>query len=149
MADIVDSQTRSRMMSNIRNKNTKPEVRLRQALHREGFRFQTNVPSLPGTPDIVLPKWKTVIFVHGCFWHQHSGCRKATKPSTNPDFWQNKFDANKERDIKTLKQAHELGWRTAVVWECAIGRTVKMCLVNRIGEHIKSTDERHMEFGSS
>ena len=120
MADVVDPVTRSRMMSGIRGKNTKPELWLRKALHALGFRFRVHVRDLPGRPDIVLPKWKAVVLVHGCFWHQHGGCRFATRPATRPDFWQAKFASNIERDRRQLAALQQIGWRTAVIWECSL-----------------------------
>ncbi|WP_299605665.1 very short patch repair endonuclease [uncultured Tateyamaria sp.] len=147
MADIVDSRTRSRMMSNIRGRNTKPEVSLRKALHRAGFRFRINARRLPGTPDIVLPKWQTVIFVHGCFWHRHPGCRKATKPATNIEFWTQKFDANVERDAKAVAQLLSLGWRTAIVWECAVMPRIGDELIEQVGDFIRGAGGRQIEFG--
>ena len=147
MTDIVDTQTRSRMMSNIRSTNTKPEVSLRKALHRKGFRFRINVRSLPGSPDVVLPKWKAALFVHGCFWHQHPGCPKATKPSTNVEFWDQKFEANKRRDLSALRQLHDFGWRTAIVWECAIGSPVRKELIDQIEVFIRGEEMQHKDFG--
>jgi DNA mismatch endonuclease (patch repair protein) len=138
MADIVEKKTRSRMMSRIRGSNTKPEILLRKALHAEGFRFRINVRKLPGTPDIVLKKWNTVIHVNGCFWHQHPVCPKATSPSSNTSFWQNKFAANVERDRRALLKLDELGWRTLTIWECAIGREVAHALVDEIASFLGS-----------
>ena len=120
MADIVDPQTRSRMMAAIRGCNTKPETTLRKALHAMGLRYRLHRKDLPGRPDIVLPSRKAVIFVHGCFWHRHEGCRFASVPATRPDFWNEKFRTNVERDRRTLSALHNAGWRTAVVWECAL-----------------------------
>src|SRR4051812_7398106 len=96
--DIVDRTTRSRMMSGIRNKNTRPEIAIRQALHAAGYRFRLHRRDLPGSPDIVLPRHRIAVFVHGCFWHRHLGCRFATSPKTNQDFWNTKFAANVARD---------------------------------------------------
>lgn len=118
MTDIVDPATRSRMMAGIRGKNTRPEVRLRKALHAMGFRFRLHDKRLPGRPDIVLPKWKVAIEVHGCFWHRHEGCRYASTPATRPEFWAEKFTANVARDRRNLENLKEAGWRTAVIWEC-------------------------------
>lgn len=140
MADIVDHKTRSRMMSGIRGSNTKPEILLRKALHAEGFRFRINVRRLPGTPDIVLPKWNTAILVHGCFWHRHPDCSKATTPSSNTLFWQNKFAANVERDGRALLKLDERGWRTLTIWECAIGRVVQRNLIEEIAAFLYARD---------
>ena len=120
MTDIVDSQTRSRMMAGIRGKDTKPELALRRALHAAGLRYRLHVAGLPGRPDIVLPRFRAVIFVHGCFWHRHPGCRHATTPSTRVDFWSAKFAANTARDAATRHALSQAGWRVATVWECAL-----------------------------
>lgn len=120
MTDIVDSKTRSRMMSGIGGKNTQPEVALRHALHARGLRYRLHAKDVFGRPDIVLPRFRAAIFVHGCFWHRHPGCRYATTPSTRPDFWQSKFAANVTRDALVRATLLEQGWRVAVVWECAL-----------------------------
>ena len=118
MTDIVDAPSRSRMMSGIRGKNTKPEILVRSALFKVGFRFRLHRKDLPGAPDIVLPKWKVAIFVHGCFWHLHSGCANARIPATRTEFWAAKLGANVERDRKAFIRLAEAGWRVLVVWEC-------------------------------
>ena len=120
MVDVVDKATRSRMMSGIRGRNTKPEVALRKALHRLSLRFRLHDHKLPGRPDIVLPKFGAVVQVHGCFWHHHPGCRFATSPGTNQAFWTAKFEANVRRDRETKAALLALGWRVAIVWECSI-----------------------------
>lgn len=120
MADVVDQQTRSRMMAGIRGKNTKPEMVVRRALHAEGFRYRLHVASLPGRPDIVLPKHRAVVLVHGCFWHRHEGCRFATTPATRSEFWEEKFRQNVVRDRKSEQALRALGWRVATLWECDI-----------------------------
>lgn len=120
MTDIVDSQTRSRMMSGIRGKNTKPELALRRSLHALGFRYRLHAKGIPGKPDIVMPKYRAVIFVHGCFWHRHAGCRYATVPATRPEFWAAKFEANVARDADVQSALLKAGWRIATVWECAL-----------------------------
>lgn len=106
-------------MSRIRSKNTKPELLVRRYLYANGFRYRVNVASLPGKPDIVLKKYHTVIFIHGCFWHGHS-CLQGKTPQTNPLFWQNKFKRNKERDIEVRNELKALGWNTLVIWECQL-----------------------------
>ncbi len=121
MADIVSSEKRSQMMSGIRSKDTKPELILRSQLHRAGYRFRVNDSRLPGKPDIVLPKYKTVIFVHGCFWHRHEGCKFAYTPKSRIDFWKKKFDDNVKRDAIVREKLEDLGWRVMVVWECEVG----------------------------
>lgn len=118
VADIVDAATRSRMMSSIGRKNTGPELRVRQYLHRAGLRFRLNCSSLPGTPDLVLPKYRTVIFVHGCFWHRHAGCRFAYTPATRRAFWDIKFSTNKARDRAKAAVLRGRGWRVLTIWEC-------------------------------
>jgi len=105
-------------MSRIRGKDTKPEVRVRSALHRMGYRFRLHSRNLPGKPDIVLPKHATVVFVHGCFWHRHPGCRFAYTPKSRIEFWQAKFDRNVERHREVEEQLEELGWSVVVIWEC-------------------------------
>lgn len=120
MTDIVDQQTRSRMMSGIRGKNTKPELALRRALHARGFRFRLHSKKVHGRPDLVLPKYHSVVFVHGCFWHRHEGCRYATTPATRSEFWQAKFAANVARDSVVRGALLDQGWRVATIWECAL-----------------------------
>lgn len=110
-------------MAGIRGKNTKPEVLLRKALHAQGIRFRLHETNLPGRPDIVFPRFKAVCFVHGCFWHQHPGCKLAATPKTRPEFWQSKFASNAERDIWARDLLLSNGWRVAVVWECAMRRS--------------------------
>lgn len=120
MTDIVDKQTRSRMMAGIRGKNTKPEMALRRALHARGFRYRLHARNVQGRPDLVFPRYRAVVFVHGCFWHRHEGCRYTTSPSTRPEFWLEKFEANVARDISVRAALLESGWRVATVWECAL-----------------------------
>ena len=120
MTDVVDSRTRSRMMANIRGKDTRPELMLRRYLHSKGFRYRLHPKALPGRPDIVLSKHRAAIFVHGCFWHRHRACRYATTPSTRKEFWQQKFDANVKRDARKWNELRQLGWRVATVWECGL-----------------------------
>ncbi|MBM3114251.1 very short patch repair endonuclease [Jeongeupia naejangsanensis] len=119
MTDIVDQATRSRMMSGIRGKNTKPEMLIRKALHARGFRYRLHAPDLPGKPDLVFPRYKAVLFVHGCFWHGHPGCKHFRLPGTRTDFWASKITANCVRDSKQQHLLIEKGWRVLVIWECA------------------------------
>lgn len=107
-------------MSRIRGKDTKPEMRLRRLLHALGLRYRLHVRDLPGRPDLVFPKHRAVVFVHGCFWHGHSGCRIANQPKSNAAFWENKFKTNQARDARNLVQLEQAGWRVAVVWECEL-----------------------------
>lgn len=118
--DVVDKQTRSRMMANIKGKNTQPEIIIHSLLHREGFRFRIHDKSLPGKPDLVLRKYNAVIFIHGCYWHRHENCKLASTPKQNKTFWLKKFDANLRRDGAVYCQLKIMGWRTAIIWECAI-----------------------------
>ncbi|WP_170381964.1 very short patch repair endonuclease [Ruegeria atlantica] len=120
MVDVHSRKQRAFNMSRIRGQDTKPETALRSRLHKEGFRFRKNVKGLPGTPDIVLPKYKTVIFVHGCFWHRHRDCRFATTPKTNTEFWELKFRDTIARDKKQVQLLESLGWKTITIWECSI-----------------------------
>ena len=120
MVDVVDRATRSRMMSGIRGRDTKPEITLRRLLHRAGLRFRLHSRDLPGRPDIVFPGRKAAIFVHGCFWHRHEGCHWCSTPSSNSDFWSAKFARNVERDAEARAGLHAFGWRAATVWECAL-----------------------------
>lgn len=118
MTDIVSPQARSRMMAAVRSKNTKPEVRVRRALHALGARFRLHRRDLPGTPDIVLPGRRLAIFVHGCFWHRHTGCRLTTMPRTRAEEWAAKFYANVARDRANVEKLEASGWRVATIWEC-------------------------------
>ena len=120
MADSLSKEKRSWNMSKIRGKDTAIEVRVRKYLFSKGFRYRKNVKRLPGKPDIVLPKYKTVIFVHGCFWHRHKGCKNATTPKTRTDFWNEKFCKNVENDQLHTRQLTEMGWNVLVLWECEI-----------------------------
>ena len=120
MADIVDKATRSRIMSAIRGKDTKPELALRMALHARGFRYRLHRQELPGRPDLVFPKHRAVCFIHGCFWHRHKGCRYATTPKTNANFWEAKLATTVRRDQRNHTRLLEAGWRVAVVWECSL-----------------------------
>lgn len=141
MTDIVDQQTRSRMMAGIRGKNTKPELLLRRALHARGFRFRIHSSKVHGRPDIVLPKHRAVIFVHGCFWHRHEGCRYTTSPSTRPEFWQAKFESNVARDIAVRTVLLSDGWRVATVWECAVRKSTEVsAAVNLLHAWLHSGD---------
>jgi DNA mismatch endonuclease (patch repair protein) len=108
------------MMSGIRGRDTAPERIVRSLLHRAGFRFRLHRRDLPGRPDIVMRRHRTVVFVHGCFWHAHSGCPLAKEPATNAEFWRAKLRANRERDRRAVERLLELGWRVAVIWECAV-----------------------------
>lgn len=131
MADIVDSVTRSRMMSGIRGKNTRPELIVRSYLHRAGLRFRLHA-NLPGKPDLVFPKYRTVVFVHGCFWHRHQGCRFTTTPSTNSERWQAKFLQNIQRDSSATRKLRSSGWHAYVIWACELDENRLNRLANKI-----------------
>jgi len=114
------SEQRSRNMSAIKSKNTKPEIKVRKVLHSMGYRFRLHRKDLPGSPDIVLPKYKTVIFVHGCFWHRHENCKYASNPKTRQEFWEAKFRENINRDKLNQENLSSKGWKIIIVWECEI-----------------------------
>jgi DNA mismatch endonuclease (patch repair protein) len=137
--DVHDPETRSYNMSRIRGKDTKPEVRLRSLLHRAGFRFRIHKVDLPGKPDIVLTRYKTVVFVHGCFWHRHENCKYCTTPRTRHEFWSKKFSSTIERDRIQHEQLEQAGWRVLVVWECELRQDAESVLV-RLTEQIMQKD---------
>ena len=118
--DIFSPEKRSEVMSKVRSKDSKAEIKVRSALHAAGFRFRLHRKDLPGTPDILLPKYRLAIFVHGCFWHRHPGCKKTTNPKSNYVFWERKFIENVERDNRNRLLLNKLGWNVAVVWECEV-----------------------------
>lgn len=120
MSDHLSPQMRSWNMARIKDKDTTIEVKVRQHLFHEGFRFRKNDKRLPGKPDVVLPKYKTVIFIHGCFWHRHPGCKYAAHPKTHPEYWEEKFSRNIRNDEKHKKELEALGWQVITVWECEI-----------------------------
>lgn len=124
MADVVDKMTRSRMMSGIRAKNTRPEIAIRTGLHALGYRYRLHVKEIPGSPDIVLPKFRALVIVQGCYWHGHN-CRFFKLPGSNVDFWRGKISANQMRDQRNLAEQRKAGWRTLVVWECAVRSSLK------------------------
>jgi DNA mismatch endonuclease (patch repair protein) len=119
MADVVTPEKRSRMMSGIRGKNTKPEILVRSILHRKGYRFRIHVPNLPGKPDVVLPKYTAVILINGCFWHGHD-CHLFKWPSTRQEFWHNKITGNRTTDLRNRQLLKEEGWRILIIWECSL-----------------------------
>ena len=118
--DIVDKATRSRMMSGIKGRDTKPEIIVRRYLHSEGYRFRLHRKDLPGSPDIVMARARICIFIHGCFWHRHQNCKYATVPKSRHDFWQKKFDENIARDNRAQAALKEAGWNVIVIWECEL-----------------------------
>lgn len=120
MVDNLSKEARSENMRQIRSKNSKPELAVRSVLHQMGFRFRIHRRDLPGSPDIVMSKYKVAIFVNGCFWHGHNNCKKATIPKTNISFWQKKIEMNKKRDEKVQCDLNEIGWKISTIWECEI-----------------------------
>jgi DNA mismatch endonuclease, patch repair protein len=120
MVDTLSKVERSERMSRIRGKDTKPELALRSAMHRLGFRFRLHGQKLPGRPDLVFPKYRAAVFVHGCFWHRHEGCKIATTPKSNTAYWQAKFNRNVERDARAARDLEAQGWRVFTVWECQV-----------------------------
>ncbi|WP_118183820.1 very short patch repair endonuclease [Paraburkholderia phosphatilytica] len=143
MVDVVDAATRSRMMSGIRGRNTKPELLIRSLLHRRGFRFRLDARDLPGRPDIVLPRYRAVVFVHGCFWHGHD-CPLFKWPRTRPEFWHAKIERNRANDLKAVTALREQGWRVGIVWECALrgaNRDIEG-LAQRLVDWLKGDDAR-------
>jgi len=127
--DIWSKTKRSEVMKKIKGKDTKPEKTLRSALFRKGFRFRIHRNDLPGKPDIVFPKYKTVVFVNGCFWHYHEDCREGRIPSTNTEFWKNKLSKNIERDKRNIASLKESGWNVIVIWECEIEKNLDQIIL--------------------
>ncbi len=135
MADVHTKEQRSYNMSQIKGKDTKPEMLVRRFLHANGFRYKLHDKTLPGKPDIVLPKFKTVIFVHGCFWHGHKGCKYFVVPKTRTEWWINKINKNKNNDTKAIKALKKDGWKTIHIWECDLKAGIlKKTLVNLPGK---------------
>ncbi|HCF5691974.1 very short patch repair endonuclease [Pseudomonas aeruginosa] len=131
---------RSEIMRSVKSQNTTPELLIRSLLHRLGFRFRLHRKDLPGSPDIVLPRYRAVIFVHGCFWHRHPGCRLATTPKSRQDYWLPKFMANIERDHRNTEALQEMGWQVIVVWECEIKKNED--LEHRLKHALTSRESR-------
>lgn len=128
MPDSLSKEKRSWNMSRIKNKDTSIEITVRKYLFKQGFRFRKNVKTLPGKPDIVLPKYKTVIFLHGCFWHRHFGCKGATTPKSNIEFWEKKFAANMECDKKNKELLESKGWNVVYIWQCEIEKSFEITM---------------------
>jgi len=132
MVDVVDPATRSRMMSGIKGKDTRPELFVRKGLWALGFRFRVHVIELPGKPDLVFRKYGAVVFVNGCFWHRHKNCKCAAVSKTNPTSWAQKLDANCKRDLRNARQLRALGWRVLTIWECQLNERKLERLAKRI-----------------
>ena len=138
MADNHSKEIRSYNMSRISSKDTKPEVLVRKYLFSKGFRYRKNDKRFPGKPDIVLPKYKTVIFINGCFWHKHEGCKYFVWPKSNVDYWYRKIENNVKRDIEDYKKLNEMGWNVIVVWECELKKNVCDAKLSELEEKIKN-----------
>lgn len=138
MTDVHSKQIRSFNMSRIRSKDTKPEMIVRKFLHSQGFRYRLHVKDLPGKPDIVLSKYKTVIFVHGCFWHGHRGCKYYITPKTRTEWWLNKINTNILKDETTLIKLKEMGWKVIQVWECELKKSVVLESFHKLKSDILS-----------
>ena len=141
MADRVTKEQRSRNMSHIRGKDTSLETSVRSWLFRNGFRFRKNDKRLPGKPDSVLPKYRCVVFVNGCFWHRHEGCKLATTPSTNESFWMSKFGRNKENDQINKEKLTALGWNVITIWECELKKPVFEDTMHKVTDIIRGSNE--------
>lgn len=137
MTDIVSTAVRSRMMASIRSRDTKPEMAVRRYLHSLGFRYRLSPRELPGRPDLVLSRHKAAVFVHGCFWHGHDRCRLAKVPTTRVEFWTKKISINKQRDAMATAKLRALGWRVAIIWECAL-RSEPDDTLRRVSDFITS-----------
>ena len=147
MSDVHSADVRSKNMRAIKNKDTRPEILIRKALHARGLRFRLHVKTLPGTPDIVLPKFRTVIFVNGCFWHGHR-CHLSKTPKTRTEFWLSKISDNMSRDVLAYSKLSDAGWRTAVIWECGIkggGKQKLNSLVDKFIEWLNEPDSQGIE----
>lgn len=142
MADNNFEKQRHYIMSRIRSTNTKPEIKLRKALFEKGFRYRVNVKTLPGKPDIVLPKYRTVIFVNGCFWHGHGGCKHYTVPATNIEFWVEKVRRNKERDEVDVQRLESLSWSVVTIWECELKSKVFQDTITKVEAALVSNKEK-------
>ncbi|MNC42403.1 Very short patch repair protein [compost metagenome] len=134
--DKFTREKRSSIMKNVTSKNTMPEITIRRLLHKMGYRFRLHRKDLPGTPDIVLPKYKKAIFVHGCFWHGHVNCKKAKLPSTNVEFWESKIDGNKMRDERNILKLEEMGWECLIIWTCQIKKSELQAISKKIQNFI-------------
>ncbi len=136
MPDTLTKEQRRRCMSQIRSKNTKPEVLVRKELFRRGYRYRINVSKLPGKPDIVLPKYKTAIFVNGCFWHGHEGCKHFVLPKSNVEYWEAKIRGNQQRDSRIVKVLQDTGWNVITIWECSLTASLFLETIDKIEDAI-------------
>ena len=146
MSDTMTPAQRHDCMSNIRSRNTKPEKVVRDALWRKGYRYRLNDRRLPGTPDLVLPKYRAVIFINGCFWHGHKGCTKYVVPKSNVEFWQAKVARNIERDLKSAQMLDTLAWSVITVWECELTKKNREAAINRIEADLRAAKEKYENY---
>jgi DNA mismatch endonuclease (patch repair protein) len=137
MADVHSKETRSYNMSRIRSKDTRPEMLVRRFLHKNGFRYRLHVKNMPGKPDIVLPKYKTVIFIHGCFWHGHEGCKYYVVPKTRTEWWLNKINGNINNDSTAENNLRAAGWKIIKIWECELKKNSKEDTLNKLVEKLR------------
>lgn len=147
MVDVLTPAQRSERMSRIRGKDSQPELALRRVLHRLGLRYRLHAKDLPGKPDLVFPRYKAVVFVHGCFWHRHEGCKIATTPKSNTPFWVEKFNKNKVRDARAADSLNNLGWRVFIVWECDLATSKVTKTADRLYAAIRSEAEKDIVEG--
>jgi DNA mismatch endonuclease (patch repair protein) len=142
MADVHDTATRSYNMSRVKSRNTKPELLVRKYLFSQGFRYRVNARHLAGTPDIVLPKYKTVIFINGCFWHGHTGCKYFVIPGTRTEWWLNKINGNIKRDCDNSEVLHKLGWHVVTIWECQLKPLQRTATLTELAEIIRKNQQQ-------
>ena len=143
MADCFTPQQRHHCMSNVHSSSTKPELKLRKALWKEGFRYRINDKRLPGSPDIVFPKYRSVVFIHGCFWHGHKDCPRYVVPKTNTEFWVNKVARNQKRDEEKWRQLEAKGWSVIIVWECELEKKNLDSTISRVKDEIEENGREH------
>ena len=148
MADFMDPSTRSRVMARIRGKNTRPELLVRRFLWANGFRYRIHVRNLPGTPDLVLPAYKTIVFVHGCFWHCHQGCKDFRIPNSNIPFWTQKLTRNQARDLQHQQALRAQGWHVIIVWECELDRRNRQARLVALMNEILDQARPHFDFST-
>jgi DNA mismatch endonuclease (patch repair protein) len=138
MSDVHDRNTRSYNMRQIKSKNTKPEIKVRRFLFEKGFRYRLHDKNLPGKPDIVLPKYRCIVFVNGCFWHGHDSCKYFVLPKTRDIFWLNKINKNKTRDLHNINELNAIGWKTIIIWECQLRNSKEKDTLQKLVIDIKS-----------
>lgn len=146
MADTMTKQQRHECMSHIRSKDTRPEIMVRRELFHRGFRFRKNVRTLPGTPDIVLPRYRTAIFINGCFWHGHKGCKFYTIPKTNSQLWTDKIRHNQERDLLNIQRLESIEWNVITVWECQVSKSELATTMQNLEAEIRSNETKWLAY---